>query len=248
MTPRSWLSPVGAALLIGGVLTALSCGGGGQPSAYPSCGLGFASPNYAAAVDPSTNLTNRLRWWSGFPVKVWIDPNSAVLFPLGGANILSTDMILAGIDRWLPATSNGVRITIVASKSDADIEIKMVKKLIPRFTLGVTTAQVFSTSREVVSAQISISWWDGMTLQQVRDGMKATAAHEMGHALYINGHSTDAADLMYYQNNSFFDKVISAADQNTIQTAYCGSFQTRGRGVGDGPIVIERTVCPADPS
>ena len=252
MSPRAWFSPVGSAFLIGGALTALSCGGGGGPSfVVPVCALDFASPNYAAAVDPSTSLTNKLRWWRGFPVKVWLD--APVTFDPTGANILSTDIITTGINRWPAATTNGVRYTFVASESEAHIKIKVdILPGVPT-TLADTVATVNQSTGEVVAAVITINTWNGMSLQQFRDGMKATAAHEMGHALYISGHSADVGDLLYWKNNSSLDKAISAPDKNTIETAYCGNFQTRGRGVGDrldgdGPFVVETTTCPADPS
>ena len=252
MVLRDWYRPVSLAFLIGGGLIATSCGGGGPSFVIPVCALTFVTPNYAAVVDPAPGGSlNKLRWWRGFPVKVWIDPGTAVVFNPG--NILSTDMILAGINRWPVATSNGVRITIVASRSDADIEITMLQVAPPPSFLGDTVSTVNVSTREVVRAVITIAWWNTMTVQEFRDGMKATAAHEMGHALYIGGHSADVGDLLYWQNNSSLDKAISGMDMNTIQTAYCGNFQTRGRGVGDGlpgegPFVVEKTVCPAQHS
>ena len=229
------------------LLSVASCGGAGGTKWFPSCSLRFLTPNYTSVVDQSTGVTNKVRWWTGFPLKVWINPNTAVTFDPGGLNILSTDMILAAIARWPVATNNGVKFTIVSDQSDADIEITMQQRTTP---LGETIATVNQATREVVAAEIIISWWSSMTLQEFRDGMKATAAHEMGHALYISGHSNTSTDLLYFQNPSALDKAISGIDMNTIRTVYCDDYQTRGRTrdtglTADGPFVIEKTECPA---
>ena len=252
MSPRAWFRPVGYAFLIGGALTALSCGGGGGPSfVVPACALDFVSPNYAAAVDPSTGSTNKMRWWRGFPVKVWFD--TPLSFNTSQGIVSTTDIITTAINRWPTATTNGVRYVFVSSESEAHIKIRVDFLPNEPLAIGETNATVNVVTGEVVAADILINTWNGMSEAQLLIGMKATAAHEMGHALYLGGHSGTTTDLMYWQNDSSLDKAISAMDMNTIQTAYCGNFQTRGRGVGDGlpgdgPFVIETTICPADHS
>ena len=249
MLAHLWFRPVASAFLVGGVLTALSCGGGGAPSFVgPVCSPTFVSPNYAEEVDPDTGDQNSLWWWRGFPVKVWIDPATAHVFDPTGENVFSTDTIMTGINRWPAATSNGVRITIVASQSDADIQITMKEISGASIILGATAVTFLQATFEIVAAEISISWWPGMTVEQFRDGMVATVAHEMGHALYLGGHSLTNTDLMFKSNDSSFDKAISIPDENTIQTTYCGNFQTRGRGFGEGPLVTVTIECPADDS
>lgn len=232
------------ALLLG----VASCGGGGGTKWSPTCSTSFLIPNYATITDPSPGGTaNKLRWWRGFPIKVWLD--LPVTFDPGGANISSDTVITEAINRWVTATSNGVRYTFVGNSSEAHVKIHVDVLASQPGTLGDTISTVNQVTGEVVAADITLFAWQGMSLEQFRDGLKATAAHEMGHALYLRGHSATDTDLMYWSNNSSQDKAISTIDLNTIRTAYCDDYQTRGRArevgeLGEGPFVIEKTSCP----
>lgn len=229
------------------MFAAMSCGGGGGASWFPNCSTNFATPNYTTVVDQSTGLTNKQRWWKAFPIKVWFD--LPVTFDNGQTVFSSTDIITTAFNRWPAATSNGVKYTFVANQSEAHVKIFIDILGSEPGTLAVTTATVDQLTREVVAGEILFHAWIGMSEAQFVNGLKATAGHEMGHVLYISGHSNSTGDLMYWSSNSSLDKAISSIDLNTILTAYCGDFQTRGRGlddgaIGDGPFVIEKTSCP----
>lgn len=229
------------------LLSVASCGGGGGTAWFPSCSLSFITPNYIAVVDQSTGLMNLPRWWKGFPIKIWFD--TPLVFGTSQGNVSTTTVILEGINRWPTATGNGVSYTIVTNESEAHVKIHVDFLGAEPGTLAVTTASTFQISREVIAADILFHTWQGITDAQFLNGLKATAAHEMGHVLFIKGHSNDTADLMYSSNDSRFDKAISGTDVNTIRTVYCDDYQTRGRSreVGSpdkGPLVLEKTECP----
>ena len=54
--------------------------------------------------------------------------------------------------------------------------------------------------------------------------LEAAAAHEFGHALGIEGHSKDPADLMYFQHTVGQPWTITARDLNTMKMAYLPLF------------------------
>jgi predicted Zn-dependent protease len=208
-----------------------SCGGGGGSSSGstlagpPTCGPAFQTPNYAADRDPSTGALNTLVWWDRFPIRAAI-LNDEVLDG-GGGSVLASDLARTSAQRWATETGGSVSITFVPSTEPYDISISF-QRIGSRpgsgGTLGVTRASYIPSTREMVSAEVTINLWPGMTPDEVNRGLPATITHELGHCLFVFGHSPDGLDLMHPSLPFGQDRGPTTRDRNTLFTAYCGSF------------------------
>lgn len=205
-----------------------SCGGQlGGVKASASCGTDFATPNYALDSDPGSGRANRFLHWNGFPLRVGFA--SAVTYDPGGASVLSTDVFKDAAMKWFHTTSGNVRFEFPTSGS-VDITVNIV--ILPDAPgsgqqLGATTINFIPSTGQITSASMTIYAWNGMTLGQFQDGMKRTAAHEFGHALFLDGHSANGGDLMYFLSDPNVDGWPTSSDINSLYTAYCGTFSSR---------------------
>jgi hypothetical protein len=216
-----------AGILCIGVLALFSltsCGGsGGGGGAERSCGTDVYIPNYALDQD-ADGSDNLLTFWDRLPLKVYYEGDVTIR---GGSGV---DVSWAAFERWntISAQTLVTRTTVL---SDADVIVRF--RIVPATTtvLGVTTKRIVVSTRETVSAEIQLNVWTTMTNDQFFKGFAATSAHEMGHVLYLSGHSESNADLMFPFGSASADKDISTADYNTLLTAYCGVFDTRASRV-----------------
>lgn len=212
-----------ARILLMGVLalfTLTSCGGsGGDGGAVRSCGTDVYIPNYALDQD-ADGSDNLLTFWERVPLKVYYEGDVTIQ---GGSGI---DVSWAAFERW-NTISGQTLVTRTTVLSDADVIVRF--RTVPATTtvLGVTTKRIVVSTRETISAEIQLNVWTTMTNDQFFRGFAATSAHEMGHVLYLSGHSESSDDLMFPFGSASADKAISTADYNTLLTAYCGVFDTR---------------------
>ncbi len=213
--------------LLTGVLALLSltsCGGsGGGGGAVRSCGTDVYIPNYALDQD-ADGSDNLLTFWEKVPLKVYFEGDVTIR---GGSGI---DVAWAAFERW-NTISGQTLVSRTTVLSEADVIVRF--RTVPATTtvLGVTTKRIVVSTRETVSAEIQLNVWTTMTNDQFFQGFAATSAHEMGHVLYLSGHSESNVDLMFPFGSSSADKDISTADYNTLLTAYCGVFDTRASRV-----------------
>lgn len=224
-----------AALIVG----AIGCGGGGGSTTGDTtplaCGVNYLTPNYVQGVDPGDNDDNLILTWPGFPLNVYFASHQTATF---GANTYdTTDLFWESLQRWVTASGSNMQVTKLNSATGADITVD-VNQLSTApgggGTLGYTQVTYYQSNGQIASAHVTINTWPGMNVAQFRDGLRATTAHEFGHALFLQGHSDQTADLMYYQGSSSLDKQISTRDQNSFLTAYCGTFASRSRGKAEG--------------
>ncbi len=82
----------------------------------------------------------------------------------------------------------------------------------PTGTVGRTDVLCYPQDNTVISAKVMID----QTLPN--DFQVQVIAHELRHALGIDGHSTDSADLMYAV--AHLPATVTLRDQNTILGAY----------------------------
>ena len=201
-------------------LTALTgCGGGGgnngpdRPTPTPtpipqnrSCTNQTYTPNYA--VNPNPNF--KLLRWQVFPLRVFFIQDAE-------NTAARRTLAIQGFDEWVKATKNGVTYKVVSKESDANVTVDFFTYS-NGSTLGYTNLYDYKESKTLSFADVNI----GVTGDNRNDGI--TATHEFGHALGINGHSPDSADLMYFEGNDTGCGCITPADLNTILTVYCGDF------------------------
>lgn len=228
---------VAALLGITGLLTAGGCGGGGldgviNGASVHVCSDGAFSPSYAADVD--------LDRWLSLPVKVYFA--NTVTF---GDTDLET-VIRAGFDEWGEATGGVVNYRVVNSAGEANIVVTI--EVLPGRPAGgdeLGGTDTLVGGDRISSATIRLDVWNGMTREDVFDGLKSTAAHEMGHALGIASHSDDPNDVMYPSHGSDEGILVSTRDANTLKSAYCDEF---GRAVGRSRCDDPRTAEPNAPT
>lgn len=234
-----------AAALTCSVIAALAlagCAGGGggsssSTSARPVCGTSFASPNYVLDHDPSSGDQNRLLYWAKFPLRISF--RSDRTYPDGFGGTISVAAVATdAFDRWRADTGGGVAYSFVGASDPADVEVNVVElasRPVAGGTLGQTAIHFEEPSGRIVRAVITLNVWPGITRTEVSQGLRATSAHEFGHALFLLGHSENSADLMFPEINPTLDKFLSTADINSIRTSYCDVFSRSATDAGRAP-------------
>jgi len=182
------------------------------------------TPHY---VDNSTKGTEfnfggpQLRWHE-FPVRVAFDSTTVSLVDDHTAWEAG---ILQGVHAWDVASGGAIgTISFVADLATADIVVRLISfdddDCLWLNCLGVVSYE--ADGRYLQHAYIflfpeAVTW--------TRDKVAQITAHEMGHALGMMFHSTDAADLMYYQAlpRPVAERYpwITPSDLNTMTILYC---------------------------
>ncbi|HEY9681765.1 MAG TPA: matrixin family metalloprotease [Oculatellaceae cyanobacterium] len=182
---------------------------------------------------PVTNVDNRAHWPD---VVADVLGNQAQFKSLGiakGYIPQHSQAAVQGINSWKPFEKEGlISYTLVNDPTEADIHVfwtdhftdKLGMGLFQNDIRGYTAKRSFPIAaiREgkqvpfrpvVVLLRTTDSAGNPMSLER----MKASAAHEFGHALGIEGHSTNSNDLMsvYYGRG-----VVSQGDAATIRYLY----------------------------
>ncbi|MEZ5162589.1 MAG: hypothetical protein R2688_02345 [Fimbriimonadaceae bacterium] len=176
------------------------------------------------------------------PLRVYY-PNEEVR-TYGGTIYRSNDLADVALNRWKTASNNEATFTQGLGPLDADITLTMNtigSQPGAGGTLGSTQITYFPSSGTIASAEITINVWPTMTEAQFTQGMVRTMNHEFGHALFMQGHSDEVSDVMYYLANPNVDLALTTRDINTFLTAYCGEFSTRGvtsHLPGEKPVTI----------
>lgn len=243
-TNRTTLLAASLAIAIG----VLGCGGGGPSSSGSGntplvCGPNYLTPNYVEATDPGDGDANQILTWPSFPLMIQFVSNETATY--SSVNYDTNDLFWEAAQRWVTASSGEAQLVVTANPNLSKIKIN-VNQLASQpgsgGTLAFTSITYFPSSGQIVSAEITMNTWPNMTEAQFVDGLKHTFAHEMGHALFLQGHSDDAADVMYYAGATNVDSPLTQRDINSFLTAYCGdfdgeAFSAAGRA-GEQPVTV----------
>ena len=138
-------------------------------------------PSYADSPE-----IRRLLHWEHFPLHVYFATGDLVTKE-------RTDAVRAGFDQWVHATKDFVRYQVVTKPAQAEIVVTFLpSESVPNQggSCGHTTMTFLTLTLK--SAVVSLA-----TTGVTPADLQATAAHELGHALGIDGHSDDPDDLMY---------------------------------------------------
>lgn len=173
------------------------------PAGVPS---GDLSDNYFSnAVTASGNFAI----WQQMPVNVYIQSNPF------------TNIVKSAFDLYNANFNGMISFNYVDSPTTAQINVTFPARLEradeEQFVAGITNN--FSSGHNIQSSNIKL-------LTQ-KDGIKFssafvynTALHEIGHALGINGHSNNRADIMYPQTQANTMMTLSARDMATLKIMY----------------------------
>ena len=198
-----WIGAMALSFLTG-------CGAGPMPGASEQPAYSLATPFQPRYTD---RLSTRARW----PTRV-----IRVAFAQGAETHPLSELRTAmenQIRRWTVATGGLVTFSFTDEPADAEVHVTFVDPGDPDIPSGsgeqaVTKLEWFrSNPRDTISrAQIKIL--TGLTGRQVA----SIAAHEMGHALGITGHSDNRGDLMAPQIST--GTPVSLRDASTIAFLY----------------------------
>lgn len=225
----------------GGTTSTTGSTTGGAPDGPLGCSLDSYSPNYCQETDPGSGQPNKVHWWNHIPLKVYFNTDPTIQ-----GQLLST-VCMNGFNAWSVVAGENVA-TIVGSAGQADVVITFDN--LPSAPgggqiLGQAQWSYNPTTMQVNSATILLKTWNGMTLAEVADGLRRTAQHEFGHVIFMGGHSETSADTMYPSGPIATYTPLTTRDENSLNTAYCGSFADRSPGRGSqGPWVTETISCP----
>lgn len=208
-----------AALLVALILPALSgCAGTAgnalnairRPQA-PTSGAGPFTPNYLDEI-----VSRRFA------------PGVVTYRIVGGASALpgvdTPRAIARGLHRWDGALRlGGVTLAPAAPGEDPAVEIRVVTGREIREFLEARGVELRGTPIGVAWRRVGpdgrlVRSWAMIDRGLVPTRMEATAAHEIGHALGILGHSPSAADVMYPTVPVL--AALSQRDQNTMASIY----------------------------
>jgi len=141
-----------------------------------------ASPDYVHAPD-----MRRLLHWTHFPILVYFTPGALTTKE-------RKDSTLAGFDEWVHATRNFAKYQVVTTEAQANVTVTFLPESTVPGKDGATgnTRITFLESAVIKHVRMVLATANISPLD-----LQATACHEFGHALGIDGHSDDPDDIMY---------------------------------------------------
>lgn len=146
--------------------------------------------------------------WTNFPVLIHL--------PMGSpANWHKT--LQDSVESW----GKFIPVRVAQPSETADIEIAWINHLPPR-SLGQTNLEVFNGRMRVTVYLLRPSYYLPNTSDKT---LRKVAEHEVGHAIGIFGHSSDARDLMFAMENANPKDAtksgdITPRDLNTLRKIY----------------------------
>ena len=174
-----------------------------------------------APAIPSLNYANspeirRLLHWDHFPLHIYFTPGDL-------ATKERMDATQAGFDQWVHATKEFVHYQVVTKPALAEVTVTFLpQESVPNQggSCGHTTVTFLKLTLK--SANIVLATTDVTSAD-----LQATAAHEFGHALGIDGHSDDPGDLMYAvltrsaaEDLPVPSHTLTPRDLNTLKVCY----------------------------
>lgn len=155
------------------------------------------------------------RWAPGKTIRVYVQPGKA-----------SYKNIVAGaMNKWSRATSGAFNWTLTGSPASADYTIgwhASQRQVSSGTEAGLTTTNTmvdpYSGAETIDSAHTRVlTRYNGRALSDAE--VAETTLHEIGHALGLEGHSSNPRDIMYYAATRG-QGGLTARDMNTISRLY----------------------------
>lgn len=174
-------------------------------------GLAKYGDNYIAYILSD----NKVYKWESFPINVYIEPKGQK----GSAKL--------AFEQWQSKSSNLVRFNYVSSPEKAQIVVKfnnslgIVSSEKEAFTAGLS--KPFYEGDYIKKSEINILATNPKTNLPLDDNtIYATALHEIGHSLGLQGHSPNENDVMFASSKEPRMN-LSQRDLNTLNLFYKGN-------------------------
>lgn len=159
-----------------------------------------------AASDTYLNELSSSKPFSRVPIKVWVQDS------------VYKNTVYSAFGEWNRASGGCVRFEHANSEKAAQIRVYFVRT-IPDNIAGLTYP--YATDKNTVLSLIKIAVYPaGVKKAITQKEAFAVAVHEIGHAIGLQGHSSNRNDIMY-PDTSMIGIYASRRDYNTIRRVYC---------------------------
>jgi tetratricopeptide (TPR) repeat protein len=195
----------------------------GAPAAIPAAPAENNNPDYLDAVCPSGRAA---RWPSNYlPVRVFVYPGQQVP--------AYRDSYMQALSRsffaWFKGSGNRIPFVMVSDPAQASLRISWTAN--PAQVLdngqavesGLTKLAMTESAPgrvDINGANVILLTVDSNGQPMADDEMEKVCLHEIGHALGLNGHSTNNQDVMFFSKSPTVSPRLSPRDTATIQRLY----------------------------
>lgn len=175
----------------------------------------YSRTTYGGRGDYLNQVGGSSRWAPGHTIQVYVAPGRASY-----KNIVANAM-----NQWSRASGGRIAWTLTGNPSSADYTIGWTsaqREVSAGTEAGLTTTDTlvnpYTGAETIDHARTRIlTRYNGRQLSDAE--IAETTLHEIGHALGLEGHSTNPRDIMYYAAASG-QHGLTARDMNTIQRLY----------------------------
>lgn len=214
------VAPMVKVLGIAFVASLASCGGGSDDDDAVNYGMCGNSPNYMQSRTANTR-------WKKFPVTVAIDLSAAPGASTQEINAIYQRGIRAGGSRWAGSGQGALGEVTYVSGANADIVVRFGTTTGP--TVAGDATVKYKNNGYIESATITLSNRIFSTYlqapQTLEEEVREVMQHEMGHALFMIGHSPFGTDVMSESGGTNGGQIANPGptqrDINTIREVYC---------------------------
>jgi tetratricopeptide (TPR) repeat protein/predicted Zn-dependent protease len=173
------------------------------------------TPNYLSHVLEGGRVTH----WdlNRMPLRIFVADGSKI----PGWKPNHTHVIAQAAGLWERASGGALRFVLVPQDKDADIIVRWTNAF-SKHTPGRVGEHYYKIiGSTIINSEIKLSTaLEGGKGFLTDEMLLQVAAHELGHALGLQGHSPYANDLMYWQMNPKQTGRLSLRDVNTIRLLY----------------------------
>ncbi len=200
------------ATLLAGVALSLVCASPAPETWSAANDLRVGSPKAASSAPAAPNYVESaatLRHWDKMVVRVAVNEPD----PKRSLNETRT-AVLRSLSLWNRHMAQTVRLELAPiGCDDAEIQVRFVRpNSLPGRAIGRTDVTFRLSDQVLLRAQVGIN--EGLSDAQLLQ----VTAHEMGHALGIQGHSPDKNDLMFPYAHT--PAIVTERDLNTMYVSY----------------------------